>query len=112
MFNNDKEFIGKTIQTMRKRANIKQSELAEKIGISEKHLSKIETGKNLPSLDNFFKMAEILKFNLEDFGINSIQHQNEYKQRLLKIAYSASDNEAKSYCEIIETLDKIMKGKK
>jgi len=29
VFNNDKEFIGKTIQTMRKRANIKQSELAE-----------------------------------------------------------------------------------
>ena len=112
MIYSDKEFIGKTIQTIRKKANIKQSELAEKIGISEKHLSKIETGKNLPSLDNFLKMAEVLNFSLDDFGIKSNTYENEYKQTLLKIAYSASDYEAKSYCEIIDTLNKIMKSKK
>ena len=112
MIYSDKNFIGKTIQTIRKRANIKQSELAEKVGISEKHLSKIETGKNLPSLDNFLKMAEVLHFSLEDFGIKSQVHNNEYKQTLLKIAYSASDYEAKSYCDIIDTLDKIIKSKK
>ena len=111
MIYSDKEFIGKTIQNIRKKANIKQSELAEKIGISEKHLSKIETGKNLPSLDNFLKMAEILKFSLDDFGIKSNTYDSEYKQTLLKIVYSSSDYEAKSYCEMINTLNKIMKGK-
>ena len=111
MLYDDKKFIGKTIQTIRKNAKIKQSELAEKIGISEKHLSKIETGKNLPSLDNFLKMAEILKFSLEDFGIKTKSYENEYKQSLLKIAYSATISEAKSYCEIIETLNKIIKTK-
>ena len=112
MIYSDKEFIGKTIQTIRKRANIKQNELAEKIGISEKHLSKIETGKNLPSLDNFLKMAEVLKFSLDDFGIKSQSYENEYKQTLLKLVYSASDSEAKSYCEIIGTLNNIMRLKK
>ncbi len=109
MLYNDKEFIGKTIQTIRKKANLKQGELAEKIGISEKHLSKIETGKNLPSLDNFFKMAEILNFSLEDFGVRSNKFENKYKETLLKIAYSSSEKEAKSYCEMIETLNKIIK---
>lgn len=112
MIFDDKEFIGKTIQTIRKKANIKQSELAEKIGISEKHLSKIETGKNLPSLDNFLKMAEVLNFNLDDFGVKSKSSKNKHKETLLKIAYSASDYEAKSYCEIINTLNKIIKAKK
>ena len=112
MIYDDKKFIGKTIQNLRKNAKIKQSELAEKIGISEKHLSKIETGKNLPSLDNFLKMAEVLKFNLNDFGINSKQNENKYKEALLKIAYSASNNEAKSYCEIIEALNRIIKEKR
>ena len=112
MFYNDKKFIGKTIQTLRKHAKIKQSELAEKIGISEKHLSKIETGKNLPSLDNFLKMAEILGFNLADFGIGTKFCENEHKQSLLKIAYSATNFEAKSYCEIINTLDKILKSRR
>ena len=111
MIYSDKEFIGKTIQNIRKKANIKQSELAEKIGISEKHLSKIETGKNFPSLDNFFKMAEILKFSLEDFGINTKKCENKFREKLLKTAYSASDYEVKSYCKIIEALDKIIENK-
>lgn len=112
MLYDDKKFIGKTIQTLRKKANVRQCELAEKIGISEKHLSKIETGKNLPSLDNFLKMATVLEFSLEDFGVKSNNYNNEYKQTLLKIAYSASEKEAKSYCEIINTLDKIIKYNK
>ena len=53
----DKTFIADKIKYRRKKLGLTQSELAEKIGISEKHLSKIETGKNYPSLDNFFKIA-------------------------------------------------------
>ena len=111
MIYSDKKFIGKTIQTIRKNAKIKQSELAEKIGISEKHLSKIETGRNLPSLDNFLKMAEVLEFNLEDFGIKTKSSENKYRQTLLKVAYSATNFEVESYCEIIDTLNKILKRK-
>ena len=82
----DKAFIGKTIQTLRKKSNIKQSALAELVGISEKHLSKIETVKNLPSLSNFLKIAQVLKFSLDDFGINqpyktdANNKENIYKQ--------------------------------
>ncbi len=114
MFYDDKKFIGKTLQAIRKKTNMKQGELAEKIGISEKHLSKIETGKNLPSLDNFLKMAEVLKFSLEDFGVQTkkTEHsESKDKQALLKIAYSATEFEAKSYVEIINALNKIIKEK-
>lgn len=111
MIYQDKEFIGKTIQMLRKSAHIKQSELAEKIGLSEKHLSKIETGKNLPSLDNFLKMAQILEFRLEDFGICIDSSESKYRQELFKIAYSASEKDAKSYCQLIKTLNSIIKEK-
>ena len=104
----DKEFIGRTIKNIRKKAAIKQCVLAEKIGISEKHLSKIETGKNMPSLENFLKMADALSFTLEDFGIKAEKHENQYRNTLLKTAYSASDKELKSYCKIIETLNNIL----
>jgi len=106
MIYTDKKFIGKTIQNIRKQAGFKQSELAELVGISEKHLSKIETGKNFPSLDNFFKMAEILKFDLSVFGVESITSENEHKQALLKIAFSASNRE-----EIIKVFNKVLKTK-
>lgn len=105
----DKKFIGKTIQSLRKKAHIRQSELAEKIGISEKHLSKIETGRNFPSLSNFLRMAQVLNFSLSDFGIKETESEDKYKELLLKLAYSAGEKEAKAYCEMIETLKKIMK---
>ena len=44
------------IKRAREVMKMTQYELAEKIGISEKHLSKIETGKNYPALDTFLKI--------------------------------------------------------
>lgn len=111
MFYCNKEFVGKTIQQLRKKAGIKQNELAEKIGISEKHLSKIETGKNYPSLDNFLKMAEILNFDLENFGIKNKQKSDPLREEFLRIAYSATDSDIKDYLEIIAALKKILKNK-
>lgn len=105
----DKEFIGKTLQEIRKRAKMTQSELAERVGISDKHLSKIETGKNLPSLNNFLKMAEVMKFSLNEFGIKSKISENNLKEKLLKAIYSASDKELAAYSKIIVTLDEIIK---
>lgn len=111
MFYCDKEFIGKVIQTFRKNANIKQSELAEKTGISEKHLSKIETGKNFPSLDNFLKMAEVLSFKLSDFGIETqegFNKENELKKALFKKISYASDEKLSFYLKTLDTLDEIL----
>jgi len=103
----DKEFIAEKIKKARKKADLKQSELAERIGISEKHLSKIETGKNFPALDNFLKMAEILNFTLDDFGIKTEQVISKEKEQLLKIILSASDEEIKAYLGIIQNINSI-----
>ena len=111
MIYDDKQFIGKTIQNIRKKSKMKQSEFAELIGISEKHLSKIETGKNLPSLDNFLKMASVLKFSLEDFGIKTERKKNAKRESLLKMIYSASDYELESYLKILTALKDIIESK-
>lgn len=44
----DQERIGKFIQEKRKKANLTQKELSEKLNISEKTISKWEFGKGLP----------------------------------------------------------------
>ena len=56
----DKEFIGNKIKEFRKKAKLTQAQLAEKIGLSETHMSKIETGTNTPTLENFLRIAEVL----------------------------------------------------
>lgn len=42
------KLLGTNVQKYRKKNNLTQTELAEKIGISQKHLSDIETGTKFP----------------------------------------------------------------
>lgn len=41
---------GKTIKELREKRRLTQKELAEKIGVSDKAVSKWETGKGLPDI--------------------------------------------------------------
>lgn len=49
--------MGNRIKLRRKELNIKQTELAEKLEISNNHMSSIETGKQKPSLDIFINIC-------------------------------------------------------
>lgn len=101
-----KEYIAKIIKNARKKLGFKQSELAEKVGISEKHLSKIETGKNYPALDNFFKIAEILHLSSKDFWMNEDSHISKSKNNLLQILNTSSEKELDIYIDVINSLRK------
>ena len=52
--------MGKRIARRRKQLEIKQNELAERIGISNNHLSSIECGKSIPSLKLFRELCNEL----------------------------------------------------
>lgn len=55
--------IGKRIKLRRKELNIKQNELAEKLNISNNHLSSVENGREKPSLELLYKYMRIIKCN-------------------------------------------------
>ncbi len=57
---NTKQYLGARIQELRKHKKLKQSELAEIIGIDAKHMSKLECGRNYPSFDLLDKIAQAL----------------------------------------------------
>lgn len=107
MLNVDKIYVGKIIRQKRRSLGLKQSELAEMIGISEKHLSKIETGKNYPALDNFFRMTEILKLTLKDFGSEESEESNNSlnKNKLKMIINIATEEQINLYLDMIEVLN-------
>lgn len=105
----DKKYVAQIIQNARRKAGLKQSELAEKVGISEKHLSKIETGKNYPALDNFFKIIEALNLSLYDFGL--VTSSNTYPKKLFlqKIINTSNEKQLDVYADIINSLQKHFK---
>lgn len=107
MVYSDKEFVANKIKSFRKKAKLTQMQLAEKIGITEKYLSNIETGNNLPALDSFLKIVEVLNIPLDEFGIKINTEPNKDKEQIMKIIYSATDNKLKAYLKLLNTVNEI-----
>lgn len=105
----DKEFLGKKIKQLRVNAKLSQAELSEKIGMTEKNLSNIERGLQVPALNSFLKMLDILNVSLSEFGVSAEDTKNQNRDELIKEIYLASPNEIKAYLNIIKTIKDIKK---
>ena len=58
--------IGKFIAERRKMVNLTQMQLAEKLNITDRAISKWETGRAMPDSSIMLKLCEILKINVND----------------------------------------------
>lgn len=54
------KLLGLNVQKYRKSKNLTQIELSEKLGISQKHLSDIETGSKFPSAGLIERLSKVL----------------------------------------------------
>jgi transcriptional regulator with XRE-family HTH domain len=61
-----KVLLGERIKELRKLRGLSQEALAEKAGISSQYVSNIERGKENPTLDLLFQLADALKVGLAD----------------------------------------------
>jgi len=78
-----KELLGARIKEMRRSCGLSQEQLAEKIGVEPRHMSRIEVGKNYPTIDRLEKIAEALNVPLKDFF--DFMHLDSPDTRALKI---------------------------
>ena len=105
----NKTNIGKIIQKLRKDKNLTQEEHAEKIDLSTNYLSKVERGLSVLNVEAFLKMADVLNFTLDDFGVNTDSRIDETKKELVKRILSSSEKEIKAYTELLDTMQSIVK---
>ena len=62
-----RKLVGQRVQTLRKRKNFSQEELASRVGIDTKSLSRLERGAHYPSLETLQKIQIELSVELKDF---------------------------------------------
>lgn len=70
------EDMGNRIKLRRKELRIKQAELAEKINISNNHMSSIENGRQKPSLDIFIQICNLLHVTPDYLLLGSMHAYN------------------------------------
>ena len=78
----NQEKIGKFIAECRKEKNLTQSELAEKLNISNKAISKWETGKGMPDSSIMLELCKCLDINVNELLSGEHIVENEYKEKV------------------------------
>ena len=91
----DQVKIGKFIAACRKKANLTQVQLAEKLNISDRAVSKWETGKAMPDCSIMLELCEILKISVNDLLCGEViaveNHNREMEKQLLEIIREKQD---------------------
>lgn len=72
---NLKQILTKNLIFLRKKANLKQSELAEKLNYSDKTVSKWENGEVMPSIEVLAQIAELYNVTIDSL-VHPIDEQN------------------------------------
>lgn len=74
--------IGKFIAQRRKQANLTQMQLAEIIGITDRAVSKWETGKSLPDSSLMLQLCDVLGITVNDLLSGEVVTMDNYNKEL------------------------------
>lgn len=105
---NVKKLLGQRIKELRTAKRLKQSELAEAIGIEPRSISKIESGAHFPKDTHLNNIASVLDVEIKDlFDFSTLPEE---KQDLInainKILNNTDKNKLKTYYQILRDLAK------
>jgi len=109
---NDKESIsqlfGENVKKYRKQAGLTQEQLSERLGVSQKHLSIIETGSQFASASLIGRISQELKVSPGDlFGGSSDEVLNEIKRMREIIVSMLMNGIMGEFASLDSTMDDI-----
>ncbi|MDD3593307.1 MAG: helix-turn-helix transcriptional regulator [Candidatus Gastranaerophilales bacterium] len=107
----NKSFVGKKIKEVRRIKGFTQAQLAEMVDMHEKHISRIEMGKYLPTFENLVKIFKSLDINLNEVGyeFDFEVHANPLKTKIIKIINNANEIELNFYLGLLEQAQRSIK---
>ncbi len=105
----DQEKIGKFIAKLRNEKQMTQQELADKIGVTDRAISKWENGRGMPDLSLIRFLCDELGITINELlsgeRINAKDYQIKFEENVLKtIDYSNKKNKKKQIKIILTTI--------
>lgn len=83
----DKEKIGALIRSLRKEKSLTQKELAEKLNISDKTVSKWERGKGIPDISTLPVLSDVFGIEIEKMLEGEIRYEEFITENMEKTKY-------------------------
>ena len=101
---NTQKLFGLRVKELRKKCNMTQEQLAEKLGVFQKQIGNIETGTTFTTMPNLEKLAKALKVDISD--LFTFKHHQTKEELISEI--NILINQATK--EQIQTIYKISKN--
>jgi len=88
----DIKLLSKIVKTNREKLNISQIDLAKKTNINRAMISKIESEKYMPSIEQLEQLEKVLKFEIDDILLDDSKKENKNitKPKHMKIAVAGT----------------------
>ena len=102
----NQEKIGKFIAKLRKEKKLTQEQLAEKLGVTAKSVSRWENGVCLPDVSLFKDLCNILEITLNDFFAGEKIKEEKFKEQADNNLFNALENSSFTLKERIEYFGK------
>ena len=93
--------IGQFIKSIRKEKNLTQREVAEKLGISEKTVSKWETGNGLPEVSLMLPLCELLEISVNELLSGDRLDEKQYYEKAEQNIMSLMEEKAQAKTKLI-----------
>ena len=90
--------IGKLLQELRKEKGLTQEQLAERMGVARRTVSRWETGSNMPDLDILMELADLYAVDLREIlsgERKSERMDREMKETVLQVADYSSEEKTR-----------------
>lgn len=95
-----KKLVGDRIKRRRKAAGLTQEALAERIGLSKNHLSNIERGRYLPTIETMLLICDALGQTPDYYLIGKVSPETDYISQMIRRLPEDSQG---LVCKLIET---------
>ena len=94
----DQGKIGKFLQELRKEKGLTQEQLAEKMGVARRTVSRWETGNNMPDLDLLIELSDLYDVGLRELLDGERKNEDmdkEMEEAVLKVAEYSSEEKTR-----------------
>ena len=95
--------IGKFIAECRKKKNLTQAQLAEKLNITDRAISKWETGKAMPDSDIMLDLCYILGINVNELLCGEMIDMEQKDEQLNELIFQMAKNEERYHKRLLHS---------
>lgn len=98
--------IGRAIATHRRKNNLTQAQVAERLGLSNDAISRMERGSITPSIHRLMQFAQIFGCHTADFLGQASPVLTDQAQRVMQLLMRLNENEREQFLVLVEEMVK------